>query len=88
MFLPYFAGVLTFLKDLCEFSCGRLNGCYAGHVMNETLNEKISALIAKNGSRQEAIRATKEAIQKNRDEIWKLEQKAAELSETLYDLTH
>ena len=56
--------------------------------MNETLNEKISALIAKNGSRQEAIRATKEAIQKNRDEIWKLEQKAAELSETLYDLTH
>lgn len=31
--MPYFAGVLTILKDLYEFSCGRLNGCYAGHVM-------------------------------------------------------
>jgi hypothetical protein len=33
VFLPYFAGVLRILKDLCEMSCGRLNGCYAGHVM-------------------------------------------------------
>jgi len=36
-FLPYFAGVLSLLKYFCEMSCGRLDGCYSGHVMKQEM---------------------------------------------------
>lgn len=41
--MPYFAGVLTILKDFREMSCGRLDRCYAGHVMKTCTKEEIRA---------------------------------------------